>query len=163
AQLLSEGLQEGLGSRGTCTGIEPTNPGDFPCWLRHEGQYHCEDAQSQGDDTPRRAAPHETFLLCCWLLCCLTTFTARCGMVMSRWRPNARRQAPSMAAATQERSNCLGCQGCLVYFLVVDFLGLPGRPMLQHRIENRQQLMHTRRQSDFFAFPCSEQPLIKDF
>ena len=35
--------------------------------------------------------------------------------------------------------------------------------MLQHRIENRHQLMHTRRQSDFFEFPCSEQPLIKDF
>jgi hypothetical protein len=68
-----------------------------------------------------------------------------------------------IAAATQERSNCLGCQGCLVYFLVLDLLGLPGRPMLQHGIENRHQLMHTRRQSDFFDFPRSEQPLIKGF
>ena len=35
--------------------------------------------------------------------------------------------------------------------------------MLQHGIENRHQLMHTRRQSDFFDFPRSEQPLIKGF
>src|SRR5215831_11999533 len=63
----------------------------------------------------------------------------------------------------KERSNCLGCQGGLVYFLVLDLLGLPGLPMLQHGIEHRQQLMHTRRQSDFFAFPCSEKPLIKGF
>src|SRR5262249_54599662 len=63
----------------------------------------------------------------------------------------------------QKRSNCLGCQGCLVYFLVLNLLGLPGRPMLQHGIKNRQQLMHTRRQRDFFEFPRSEQPLIKGF
>src|SRR5262249_54209539 len=69
----------------------------------------------------------------------------------------------SRRTATQERSNCLGCQGSLVYFLVLDFLGWPGCPMLQHGIENRQHLMHARRQSDFFEFPCSEQPLIKDF
>ena len=30
--------------------------------------------------------------------------------------PNARPQAPSIAAARHERSNCLGCQGGLVYF-----------------------------------------------
>src|SRR5215510_7494600 len=74
-----------------------------------------------------------------------------------------RASARPMAGATWERSNCLGCQGCLVYFLVLDRLGLPGRPMLQHSIENRHQLMHTRRQSDFFDFPCSEQPLIQGF
>ena len=33
--------------------------------------------------------------------------------------------------------------------------------MLQHSIENRSQLMPTRRQSDFFACPHREQPLIK--
>src|SRR5262247_4760297 len=76
---------------------------------------------------------------------------------------NAGTQAPPIAAATEERSNCLGCQGCLVSFLVLDLLGLPGRPMLQHSIEHRQQLTHTRRQSDFFAFPCRKQPLIKSF
>src|SRR5215831_673481 len=75
--------------------------------------------------------------------------------------PNAGPSAPPIAAATQERSNCRGCQGGLVYFLVLDLLGLPGLPMLQHGIEHRQQLMHTRRQSDFFEFPRSEQPLIK--
>src|SRR2546426_2735223 len=53
------------------------------------------------------------------------------------WRDNARRQAPLAAAARNERSNCLGCQGCLVYFLVLNLLGFPGRPMLQHGIENR--------------------------
>src|ERR1700752_4545995 len=77
--------------------------------------------------------------------------------------PNPTLQAPLAATATQERSNCLGCQGWLVYFLVLDLLGLPELPMLQHSIENRQQLMHTRRQSDFFDFPCREQPLIKGF
>src|SRR5262249_20781632 len=30
--------------------------------------------------------------------------------------PNAAPQPRPEAAATQERSNCLGCQGCLVYF-----------------------------------------------
>src|SRR5262249_22989404 len=76
AQFLPEGLQVGLGSRETGTGIEPTNPGDFPCWLRRGGKDHGEETQSQGDETPHRAAPHETFLLCCWLLCCLTTCTS---------------------------------------------------------------------------------------
>src|SRR5206468_2046697 len=103
AQILPEGLQEGIGSRRTGTGIEPTNPGDFPCWLRRGGKYHCEDTQSQGDDAPRRSAPHETFLLCCWLLFCLTAFTSGCGMVMSLWQPNARGEPPPIAGATQER------------------------------------------------------------
>ena len=49
-----------------------------------------------------------------------------------------------MAGARHERSNCLGCQGCLVYFLVLNLLRLPGRPVLQHGIEHRQQCMHTR-------------------
>ena len=68
-----------------------------------------------------------------------------------------------MAAATQERSNCLGCQGGLVYFLVLDLLGLPGLLMLPHGIEHRQPLMHTRRQSDFLDVPRREQPLLKGF
>jgi len=71
-------------------------------------------------------------------------------------KPNAGAQARLEAEATQERSNCLGCQGCLVYFLVLNLLCLPGRPMLQHGIEHRQQFMHTRGESDFFDFPCSE-------
>ena len=33
--------------------------------------------------------------------------------------------------------------------------------MLQHSMENRQQRMPTRRQSDLCDLPCSEQPLIK--
>ncbi len=35
--------------------------------------------------------------------------------------------------------------------------------MLQHGIENGQQLMHTRRQGDFFDFPRGEEPLVKRF
>jgi hypothetical protein len=31
--------------------------------------------------------------------------------------------------------------------------------MLQHRMKHRQHLMPTGSQSDFLAFPCSEQPL----
>ena len=33
--------------------------------------------------------------------------------------------------------------------------------MLQHGIENGQQLMHARRQGDFFDFPRREEPLVK--
>src|SRR5438093_2448327 len=35
------------------------------------------------------------------------------------WRDNAGPQAPPIAAATQERSNCLGCQEGLVCFFSV--------------------------------------------
>jgi len=49
----------------------------------------------------------------------------------------------------------------LYIFLVLDLLWLPGRPMLQHGIENGQQLMHARRQGDFFDFPRREEPLVK--
>jgi hypothetical protein len=35
--------------------------------------------------------------------------------------------------------------------------------MLQHGIENGQQLMHARRQGDFFDFPRREEPLVKSF
>ena len=35
--------------------------------------------------------------------------------------------------------------------------------MFQHRIENGQQLMHTRCQGDFFDFPRGEEPLVKRF
>jgi len=33
--------------------------------------------------------------------------------------------------------------------------------MLQHRVENRQELMHTGRQGDFFDLPRSEEAVIK--
>src|SRR5262245_39571373 len=58
---------------------------------------------------------------------------------------------PKQSAA--ERSNCLGCQGCLVYFLVLNLLRLPGRPMLQHGLEHRQPWMPTRGARDFFDVP----------
>ena len=35
--------------------------------------------------------------------------------------------------------------------------------MLQHGVKNRQQLMHARRQGDFFDFPRREEPFVKDF
>ena len=35
--------------------------------------------------------------------------------------------------------------------------------MLQHGIENGQQLMHARRQGDFVDFPRREEPLVKSF
>ena len=35
--------------------------------------------------------------------------------------------------------------------------------MFQHSIEHGQQLMHARGQSDFFDFPCGEEPLVKRF
>jgi hypothetical protein len=76
------------------------------------------------------------------------------------WQPNARPQAPPMAGATQERRNCLGCQGCLVYFFVVDLLALPGRPLLPPSLALRHPLTHTRRQSDFCDLPCRAPPLI---
>ena len=68
-----------------------------------------------------------------------------------------------MAAATEERSNCLGGQGCLGYFVVLDLLDVPGRPRLQPRSTHRQPRRLTRRQSDVFAAPCSAQPLRQDF
>src|SRR5712691_5958320 len=77
--------------------------------------------------------------------------------------PNAGRQARLEAGATQERSNCLGCQGGLVYFLALHLLRLPRRPMLQHGVKKSQQRMHARRQGDFFAFPRREEPFVKDF
>jgi len=39
---------------------------------------------------------------------------------------------------------------------------LPGRPMFQHRIENRQQLAHAGGECHFLPFPCLLQPLIED-
>ena len=35
--------------------------------------------------------------------------------------------------------------------------------MLQHGVENGQELMHARRQGDFFDFPRGEEPLVKNF
>lgn len=37
----------------------------------------------------------------------------------------------------------------------------PGSPMFQHRIENRQQLPHARRERDLLRFARSLQPLIE--
>jgi len=54
-------------------------------------------------------------------------------------------------------------KGASYIFLVLHLLGLPGCPMFQHSIENGQQLMHTRCQSDFFDFPRGEEPLVKNF
>src|SRR5438309_11468092 len=34
-------------------------------------------------------------------------------------------------------------KGALYIFLALHLLGLPARPMLQHGVENRQELMHT--------------------
>jgi len=80
----------------------------------------------------------------------------RCTLygILREQKKSARVQAKRRRS--RQRSNCLGCQGCLVYFLVLNLLCLPGRPMLQHGIEHRQQFMHTRGESDFFDFPCSE-------
>src|SRR6266571_2090268 len=79
------------------------------------------------------------------------------------WRENAAPQPRPEAAATQERSNCLGCQGALYVFLALDRLGLPGRPMLQHSIEDGQKRMHTGRQGDFFHLSRSQEPFVKGF
>jgi hypothetical protein len=87
-QPLPEGLQQGIGSRGRDAGIEPTNPVDFPQRLRRGGKCHHEDTQRKDDDTSHRTAPHETFLLCCWLISCPTAFTSSYRMVMSTWKPN---------------------------------------------------------------------------
>src|SRR6266852_1838706 len=54
-------------------------------------------------------------------------------------------------------------KGALYIFLVLHLLGFPGRPMLQHGIENGQKLMHARRQGNFFDFPRREEPFVKDF
>ena len=54
-------------------------------------------------------------------------------------------------------------KGALYIFLALHLLGLPRRPMLQHGVENSQQLMHARRQGDFFDFPRSKKPCIKGF
>src|SRR6266478_8506020 len=50
----------------------------------------------------------------------------------------------------------------LYIFLALDLLGFPGRPMLQHGIENGQKLMHARRQGDFSDFPRREEAFVKD-
>jgi len=47
-------------------------------------------------------------------------------------------------------------KGAFVYFLALHLLGLPARPMLQHGVENRQELMHTCCQGDFFDFSRGE-------
>ncbi len=67
-----------------------------------------------------------------------------------------------MAAATQERSNCLGCQGGLVYSFVLHLLGVPRRPRREHGVEYGQKLVPTGRQGDFCDLPRREKPLVKD-
>src|SRR5881409_3770144 len=54
-------------------------------------------------------------------------------------------------------------KGALYIFLALHLLRLPRRPMLQHGVKNSQQLMHARRQGDFFDFPRREEPFVKDF
>src|SRR5712691_6687844 len=49
------------------------------------------------------------------------------------------------------------------YFLVLDLLRLPGRPMFQHGVEYGQKLMHTGRQGDFFGLSRSQEPFVKGF
>src|SRR5712692_2783155 len=51
----------------------------------------------------------------------------------------------------------------LYIFLALDLLGLPGRPLLQHGVENRQELMYAGRQRDFFDLPRSQEPFVKGF
>src|SRR5262245_33185451 len=77
--------------------------------------------------------------------------------------PNAKRQAPPKAGATQERSNCLGCQGALSIFLTLDRLPLPGHPLLQQGVEAGQKLTHPGRQGNFFALARGPEPLVKGF
>ena len=79
------------------------------------------------------------------------------------WR---RTLAVSRAQWPQRRrsgATVLIVKGALSIFLVLYLLRLPGCPMFQHSIENGQQLMHTRGQSDFFDFPRGEEPLVKNF
>src|SRR5439155_15478574 len=54
-------------------------------------------------------------------------------------------------------------KGALYIFLALHLLRLPRRPMLQHGVKNSQQLMHARRQGDFFDVPRREEPFVKDF
>src|SRR5262245_4687670 len=48
--------------------------------------------------------------------------------------PNATLQAPPEAGATQERSNCLDCQGGLCLLRVRPLLHLPGPVMFDHGV-----------------------------
>jgi hypothetical protein len=84
-------------------------------------------------------------------------------IILVLWLPNATRQALEIARAKNERSNCLGCQGALYNFLALDLLRLPGRPMLQHGVEDGQKLTHTGRQGDFFDLSRGQEPFVKGF
>src|SRR5712691_2603942 len=63
----------------------------------------------------------------------------------------------------RSRATVLIVKGALYIFLGLHLLRLPGRPMLQHGVENCQELVHTRCQGDFFDFPRREEPLVKGF
>ena len=71
--------------------------------------------------------------------------------------PNAGPQAPPKAGARDERSNCLDCQGGLCIFFSSVPPGVRGDlPVLQHGVENGQELVPTRGQGDFFlTFPAA--------
>src|SRR6266571_8447762 len=86
------------------------------------------------------------------------------GGVNSR-APRGRRPASMglMDAGLVSGATVLVVKGAFVYFLALHLLRLPRRPMLQHGVKNSQQLMHARRQGDFFDFPRREEPFVKDF
>ena len=52
-------------------------------------------------------------------------------------------------------------KGALYIFLALNLLRLPGRPMLQHGVENRQELVHARREGDFLDFTSGQQTLVE--
>src|SRR4051812_17770587 len=58
-------------------------------------------------------------------------------------------RASSRSEARAEQLSWLS-RGPLYNFLALHLLGLPGCPMLQHGVENGQELVHTRCQGDFF-------------
>jgi hypothetical protein len=71
--------------------------------------------------------------------------------------------ASALARFSQSGATVLIVKGAFVYFLALHLLGLPWRPVLQHGVENCQELVHTRCQGDFFDFPRGEEPLVKSF
>ena len=79
------------------------------------------------------------------------------------WQPNAGGEPRQEPERGTSGATVLVVKGALSIFLVLHLLRLPGCPMFQHSIENGQQLMHTRGQSDFFDVPRGEEPLVKNF
>src|SRR5262245_52204820 len=64
---------------------------------------------------------------------------------------------------TASGATVLIVKGAWYLFLALHLLGLPWRPMLQHGVENCQELVHTRCQGAFFDFSCGKEPLVKHF